>query len=420
MARIDVPAAVRGICDTLTKQGHGAWVVGGCVRDSLRNAMQGVTTAVTTDWDIATSARPEAVKSLFRRVIPTGIEHGTVTVIVDKVHYEVTTLRADVGYSDGRRPDKVEFVDDIVADLARRDFTVNAIAYDVARDTLIDPFNGTRDLDARCLRAVGDPARRFAEDGLRVLRAARFVATLEFVLDSDTEKAIRPSLASYQKVSLERIRDEWFKALKANTPSAAFRVMHNHGLLEITAPALFTLEASALEHAFGCLDAMPHVPTLQLAALLHNLDPEPQQAARAAGQLVHHLRCSNQERDRVQSLIEHHRPNYLDGWSDADVRRWLKKVSVGLFDDVLTLSGVAHEIAEAEALRRRAQLQVDNGVPLTLRDLAITGSDLITELKVTPGRQLGTLLEQLLDGVLEDPTLNQRRTLLDRAAQLLV
>jgi tRNA nucleotidyltransferase (CCA-adding enzyme) len=418
MAKIDVPTPVRDICDTLNKHGHGAWVVGGCVRDSLRHALQGATTAVTTDWDIATSARPEHVKTLFRRVIPTGIEHGTVTVIIDKVHYEVTTLRADVGYSDGRRPDKVEFVEDIVADLARRDFTVNAIAYDVARDALLDPFNGMQDLTARCLRAVGEPARRFAEDGLRVLRAARFVATLDFVLDPETAQAIRPSLASYQKVSAERIRDEWFKALKANTPSAAFRIMHQHGLLEITAPSLDALDAVAREHAYGCLDAMPHVPTLQLAALLHGLHSDPKQAAHLAGQLLRELRCSNQDCERVQSLIAQHRPDYQETWSDADVRRWLKQVGVDLFDDVLTLSGVAHEIADAEALRRRAQRQIDQHAPLTLRDLAITGKDLIHDLRLSPGPQLGILLDQLLTLVLDDPSLNQRQTLLERAAKL--
>jgi tRNA nucleotidyltransferase (CCA-adding enzyme) len=418
MAQIDVPTPVRGICDTLTQKGHGAWVVGGCVRDSLRNAAAGIATPVSTDWDIATSARPEQVKALFRRVIPTGIEHGTVTVIVDKTHYEVTTLRADVGYSDGRRPDKVEFVEDIVADLARRDFTINAIAYDVARDALIDPFDGIQDLTARCLRAVGEPARRFAEDGLRVLRAARFVATLEFVLEPQTALAIRPSLGSYQKVSAERIRDEWFKALKANSPSAAFRIMQEHGMLEITAPALFALDEDSREHSFSCLDAMPHTPTLQLGALLHRLDRDPKQAARAADQLLRQLRCSNQECDTVRALIEHHLPNYLETWSDADVRRWLKRVGMSHFDDVLTLSGVAHEIAEAEALRRRARQQIDEGTPLTLRDLAITGKDLISELGLSPGPQLGTMLEQLMTLVLDDPSLNERQILLERAAKL--
>jgi tRNA nucleotidyltransferase (CCA-adding enzyme) len=374
---------------------------------------------VSTDWDIATSAQPEQVQRLFRRVIPTGIEHGTVTVIVDKVHYEVTTLRADVGYSDGRRPDKVEFVDDIVADLARRDFTVNAIAYDVARDELIDPFAGMADLQAHCLRAVGEPARRFAEDGLRVLRAARFVATLNFVLDSDTEQAIRPSLESYRKVSPERIRDEWLKALKANTPSAAFRVMRDHGLLEITAPQLFALSADTLEHSFGCLDAMPHLPPLQLAALLHALHPEPKQAAQMATQLLKELRCSNQECDRVQALIGQHRPDYQQTWSDAEVRHWLRRVGVALYDDVLTLSAVAHEVTDAEALRRRAKQQLDAGVPLTLRELAISGSDLMRELRLAPGPQLGTLLDQLLNQVIEDPALNERGALLARAAQLL-
>ena len=162
---------------------------------------------------------------LFRRVIPTGLKHGTVTVLLDSGPYEVTTLRGETTYTDGRRPDAVYFVDDIKDDLARRDFTINAIAYDVLADRLIDPFDGLRDLEQMLLRAVGDPAARFAEDGLRVLRAARFVATLEVELDPETERAIEPSLASYRKVSAERIRDEWLKSMQARAPSRAFAVM---------------------------------------------------------------------------------------------------------------------------------------------------------------------------------------------------
>ena len=190
------------------------------------------------DWDIATSARPEQVQKLFRRVIPTGIQHGTVTVLMKQAGYEVTTLRGETEYTDGRRPDSVYFVDDIKDDLARRDFTINAIAYDPLAEQLIDPFDGIRDLEARVLRAVGDPAQRFAEDGLRVLRAARFVATLGVELDPATERAIVPSLASYRKVSAERVRDEWLKTTKAERPSRAFEVMKDHGLLANSAPEL--------------------------------------------------------------------------------------------------------------------------------------------------------------------------------------
>lgn len=427
-----VPKAAREICERLSEHGHGAWIVGGCVRDCLR-AQLGSSDTRAVDWDIATSARPEQVQKLFRHVIPTGIEHGTVTVILERAHYEVTTLRADVGYSDGRRPDRVEFVDDIVADLARRDFTVNAIAYDVLHDSLIDPFDGEKDLNAKLLRAVGDAAQRFAEDGLRVLRAARFVATLGFSLDPATEAAIRPSLDSYRKVSAERIRDEWLKALKAEQPSLAFAVMRDHGLLEVSAPALQALHDAAkrpnqLDRSFAALDRAAQHSTanracLQLACLLHALDPEPARAAKLADQLLHALRFSNQERETVRALIAEHRPAYQTEWSDADVRRWLSRVGRARTADLLEFIALTDAAADRPPqlnaeLRRRAEQQLAAGVPLTLKDLAIGGRDLMSELGLPAGKQLGSVLEALLALTLQQPELNERRALLERAARL--
>ena len=194
-----MPDAVAQIADVLARAGHRTWIVGGVVRDLVRATSTGARSeAPAGDWDLATSAPPDVVLRSFRRAIPTGVQHGTVTVMVGKVGYEVTTLRGETAYTDGRHPDSVFFVDDIVADLARRDFTVNALAFDPLRDELIDPFGGLRDLGAGILRAVGDPAARFAEDGLRVLRAARFAATLELELEPATAAAIAPSRNSRQ------------------------------------------------------------------------------------------------------------------------------------------------------------------------------------------------------------------------------
>ncbi|MDB4992727.1 MAG: tRNA nucleotidyltransferase, partial [Myxococcaceae bacterium] len=222
---------VIALCARLAEKGKRGWVVGGCVRDLLLGRE-------VSDWDIATDALPEEVVKIFPRVIPTGIQHGTVTVMVKGRGYEVTTLRGEASYSDGRRPDEVSFVDDIVKDLARRDFTMNAIAIDPTNGHVVDPFDGQKDLAARVLRAVGVPEERFSEDGLRVLRAARFVATLDVTLDPATEAAIRPTLDTFRKVSQERVRDEWVKAMKANKPSRAFEVMRTTGILEITCPEL--------------------------------------------------------------------------------------------------------------------------------------------------------------------------------------
>src|SRR6185436_6634390 len=214
VVRIDRDAI--GICERLRESGKRGWIVGGCVRDLLLGK-------TVSDWDVATDARPDEVMRIFPRVVPTGIEHGTVSVLAHGVPYEVTTLRGETTYSDGRRPEAVVFVDDITADLARRDFTVNAIAIDPLTPALIDPFDGRKDLEARILRAVGNPVERFLEDGLRVLRAARFAATLECTIDPPTLAAIEPTLSTYRKVSAERIRDEWVKAMKARRPSVAFR-----------------------------------------------------------------------------------------------------------------------------------------------------------------------------------------------------
>ena len=226
-----IPDPVVEVCRRLDEAGHRAWVVGGCVRDLLMGR-------AVSDWDLATSALPGEVQTTFRRTIPTGIQHGTVTVIHGGQHYEITTLRGEGAYSDGRRPDNVEFVTEIEADLGRRDFTINAIAYDPIDDQLIDPFDGLGDLERGVVRAVGDALRRFSEDGLRVLRAARFAATLEFTLDADTEAAIAPTLETFRRVSAERVREEWLKALKARKPSVAFDIMARTGMLAVTAPML--------------------------------------------------------------------------------------------------------------------------------------------------------------------------------------
>jgi tRNA nucleotidyltransferase (CCA-adding enzyme) len=191
-----IPADVLGVCKRLRERGHRGWVVGGCVRDLLRGAP-------AKDWDIATDARPEEVVASFRRVIPTGIQHGTVTVMVQGTGYEVTTLRGEGAYTDGRRPDSVEFVDDITKDLARRDFTFNAMAIDPIDGRLVDPFDGAKDLEASVVRAVGEAEERFAEDGLRVLRAARFAATLRCSIDGATKRAMASdrALSTFKKVS---------------------------------------------------------------------------------------------------------------------------------------------------------------------------------------------------------------------------
>ncbi|HEY3817997.1 MAG TPA: HD domain-containing protein [Polyangiaceae bacterium] len=443
----DVPRDVLELCERLRARGKRAWIVGGCVRDRLLGR-------AVADWDVATDARPKELLAIFPRAIPTGIEHGTVTVVKDGHHYEVTTLRGEGTYSDGRRPDWVEFVDDITRDLARRDFTVNAIAVDPVDGRLIDPFDGRGDLERGVLRAVGDPRERFSEDGLRVLRAARFVATLELALDPATEAAIAPTLDTFRKVAAERVRDEWLKTMKARKPSRAFDVMRTTGILAITCPEL--LEGVGMEqnkwhaydvwrHGMECMDACQADPVLRIAAMLHDVGKPRTRAwsektadytfydhdrvgAEIAAPIVERLRFSNEERERIVALVRFHLFHYSDEWSDAAVRRWIRRVGAGRLADLYVLNQAdvrakgrdfAPDLAALAGLEAHVARVLAEGAALSTRDLKVNGRDLMSELGVKPGRIIGEILEVLLDAVTTDPGLNERGRLLERAREYL-
>jgi tRNA nucleotidyltransferase (CCA-adding enzyme) len=434
-----IPSDALAICERLRESGKRGWVVGGCVRDMLLGR-------VVSDWDVCTSARPDEIQKLFPRSIPTGIEHGTVTVVLNKKHYEVTTLRGEGAYTDGRRPDAVHFVDDITADLARRDFTVNAIALDPTTGQVIDPFDGRKDL-------VGSPRERFSEDGLRVLRAARFVATLGLELDAATEAAILPTLDTYRKVSAERVRDEWVKTMKAERPSRAFEVMRRTGILGITCPEL--LEGVGLSqnryhaydvwrHGMECLDACVGDPVLRIAALFHDVGKPRTRAMsaktndytfydheRVGAEIVEpictRLRFSNDERARITDLVRYHLFHYSDEWSDATIRRWIRRVGPTRVPDLFLLNEADvrgkgrdfdADLSALAQLKAHVAKVLAQGAALSTRDLKVNGHDLIKTLSLKPGPILGEVLDALLEAVTQEPALNEREVLLERAAEI--
>jgi len=440
------------LCRALRRAGHEAWLVGGAVRDLLRGRE-------AHDFDIATSARPDEVARVFgrKRTIPTGAAHGTVTVLLDKelaarlglAHHggvEVTTFRGEGAYSDGRHPDSVEFVSDLVEDLRRRDFTINALALDADAARLEDPFGGSGDLEAGILRAVGEASQRFAEDGLRVMRAVRFAAQLGFRLDPETEAAIPGALPVFRKVSAERVRDELLKLLGAPRPSVGLRLMERTGLLAEVLPELregigFPQNRfhahDVWEHTLATVDETRADPVVRLAALLHDV-AKPRTAApkedapgehtfyrhdlvgaEMADAIGRRLRLSNEERARVVALVGHHMFWYSPEWTDGAVRRFIGKVGPELLPDLFALRegdvrgrGRGEDPGvELDELKRRIEAEIVAERALKITDLAVGGGDVMRVLGVRPGPIVGEVLRRLLERVLDDPALNEREAL---------
>ena len=386
---VPVPEEILEIARALERAGHETWCVGGALRDTLLGDPH-------SDFDLATSARPQEVMRLFRRTAPIGVEHGTVGVIDRKhVMHEVTTFRRDV-HTDGRHA-VVEYGASLDEDLGRRDFTINAIAYHPLRREWRDPHGGERDLEAGVVRAVGDPAERFREDYLRILRAIRFAARFGFVIDSATWKAAKEAAGGLGRLSAERVQDEWFKGIRtAKDLSTLVRLWHESG-----AAAAWLPELRAADQAVPPpeLSPAPRDPVL-LTALLAT-DP--------VG-LLRRLRSSNAELARAESMVEG--PAEPEGGGEIAVRRWLSAVG-GAADDLVALYRLrrgadAPWLGTTHAIRERRD-------PLTRGDLAVGGRDL--ESLGIRGRAVGETLAALLDRVLEDPAVNTRERLLELARE---
>ncbi len=403
-----IPREVREVVERLQREGHHAYLVGGGVRDLLRGLEP-------KDYDVATSARPEQVQALFRRVIPTGIQHGTVTVLSGKWHVEVTTFRSEGAYVDGRRPSRVAFDTDITGDLARRDFTINAIAFDPVKGEQVDPFGGLADLQAGVIRCVGEPSERFGEDGLRPLRAVRFSAVLGFRLDPKTEAAIRPLLGIVAKVSAERVREELDKLLLSPRTQEGLALLERTGLMGVVLPEVAAVrgrmdgEDDLLDRSIAAAAALPAQPELRWAALLHATAGSAAASADVARAVLTRLKFPNRVIDAAVHAVRHRDVEPLRSASDADLRRWMSGVGRDAVSAVLALAAATTPSARraaVQALADRAQALLASNPPLTARDLALKGSDVMRILGVGPSPAVGEATRYLLDQVLEDPSLN--------------
>ncbi|MBI5067583.1 MAG: tRNA cytidylyltransferase [Deltaproteobacteria bacterium] len=423
LARASLPRALTEVLARLAGAGHRSWVVGGAVRDLLLHRHR----AGPADFDLATPATPEQVMALFPRHVPTGVKHGTVTVLVgaEPGKVEVTTFRGESGYADGRRPDAVTFLADIDADLARRDFTVNALAWDPLAPAFRDPFGGLEDLRRRRLRAVGEATARFAEDGLRPLRAVRLAAQLGFGLHPATRAAIPAALPVVVRVSAERICDELTKLLGSPRPAHGLALCAATGLLDAVFPELARLPPVLRRHALAAAGAARGPLPVQLAALLHAAaaGEPPAAVAREAREALGRLRFPGAVADEAEQLIREHgclraRGRVPVPASDPEVRRLLSRVGAGRAPALLALreadrlalpaAAARRERAPGRALARRVRRVLAARPPLGTGDLALDGQEAMALLGIGPGREVGEALRHLLDLALEDPSLNTR------------
>ncbi len=438
------PEGLRAALDRLRADHHQAYLVGGTVRDVLLGR------PAHDVFDVATDLVPEQVVERFGRVEPVGIAHGTVLVLLDGLRIECTTFRREGGYPDARHPERVEFTRDLNADLARRDLTVNAMAFDPVRGELVDPHGGRADLARRLLRAVGDPVERFREDALRPVRAARFAATLEMELEPATRAALGRTVDRAALVAVERVRVELERLMEARQPSIGFELMREAGLLALWMPELVLGYGvpqnryhayDVYDHGLHTCDAAPaDKPVVRWAALLHDIGKPATRVERGgegtfynhqfvgaelADRLLERLRFPLERRARIVHLVREHMFDYRRQWSDAALRRWLRRVGVDAVADLFDLriaDALGNGLREGfpgylEEMRVRIERLLAESSALRVTDLAIGGREVMEGLGIAPGPRVRETLEALLEEVLDRPERNTRAHLLARLEQ---
>lgn len=395
--KIDIPNNVELIIKTLEKNGFEAYAVGGCVRDVIlgRNP---------NDWDITTSAMPSDVKNIFHKTIDTGIQHGTVTVMMDKQGYEVTTYRIDGEYEDGRHPNKVEFTSNLVEDLKRRDFTINAMAYN-QKDGLVDAFDGIGDIQRRVIQCVGNPYDRFNEDALRILRAVRFAAALNFEIEANTEKAIHELAGNLSKISKERIQTEMEKLLLSDHPEK-LHLAYINGITSVIFTEYDRLVENEMEdRTLYLLQNTEKDHYQRWTALLHATTRE------NAAVILRSLKFDNKTVDIVSRLvaaIKRPLPENL-----PEVRKSIYEIGEDIYQQYLEFLRVFTEnIEKVNDIKKMYQSIMTRQECISLKSLAVNGRDMI-ELGAERGQQVGEALNMLLYKVLEDQKLNNREILIN-------
>lgn len=440
--KIQMPEKVSYIIEQLTAHGFGAYAVGGCIRDSILGREP-------NDWDITTSALPQQVKEVFDRTIDTGIQHGTVTVMIDHEGFEVTTYRIDGEYEDMRHPKEVSFTSDLVEDLRRRDFTINAMAYNDA-DGLVDAFSGMEDLEKGIIRCVGVAKERFEEDALRVLRGVRFAAQLGFTIEEETCKAMTLLAGNLAAISAERIQVELIKLLTSAHPDM-LRTAWELGITKVILPEFDQMMNmpqnnphhiyNVGEHTLKALTNIEADKALRIAILLHDvgkpstesIDQEgishfynhAEQGEKMAHQILRRLKFDNDTLYKVKRLVRWH--DYRFCLEPASIRRSVHKIGEDIFTDLLLVMR-ADVLAQSSYLQKekleelgriRAMYEEikEREECLSLKDLAVKGGDLM-EIGIPKGRQIGAVLHALLELVLEKPEWNVREVLLEKAQEL--
>ncbi|AUN03791.1 CCA tRNA nucleotidyltransferase [Clostridium botulinum] len=438
--KIEIPKGVEYIINTLQENGYEAYIVGGAVRDSLLERK-------VNDWDITTSANPQEVVNIFEnlgyKIIPTGLKHGTVTILINFIGYEVTTFRIDGEYEDNRRPKEVKFTSNLKEDLKRRDLTINAMAYN-DKIRLVDYFHGLEDLNNKIIRCVGDSKDRFNEDSLRMLRCIRFASQLNFHMEESTKLNIRELSRNIANVSMERIRDELCKILVSSQPVYGIRNIVELNLVDYIIPELKACvgfeqhnihhDKDVYGHILSVVENVPNKLELRLAALLHDIGKPKCFSIGDNGQghfyghqkisadmtkdILKRLKFDSKTIYKVDKLVYNHMTRY-NKLRTSSIKKFINKVGIDNLDDLFELQiadikGSAkeyHSFDNVLNLKIKCEKIFSEKQPLTIKDLDINGYDLM-KLGINQGKEIGIMLNKLLDIILENPNLNNKEDLI--------